>query len=681
MSAHLLPLTRLTRLLLQNVGAAFGFYQDMAERRKLLRLLRDPKMGFLERGDGVWTWTFEQNELRNVVEAPSGSAVLIAGIMGLPFIRLRAALPDELLAGSVAQSLGRRDGLSIAGLVESREENIAVMTQLRNDMSCFTCGPSRHQIPAFFEDNDEKMGGKHPLASPDRQSLVRTSIASQPRHTSIAPRDRTRCTSIYDYDHALSAADLEEYTKRATPHEMVGTALMLAFLANRHVLPVTELSMRAASATEYFHGVRVPGVDHDFDSLLQKFKTMLGEEGGALTVRAKWMATTRLWRFLLLQRKDGGWDMTDSLAFALEAHEGQPPPKERNKRKGLAALATLCLCEGDLDDNLDDAADDAMDTDDEEPATDKKQLEAPRDSYHKRVKDCPISFSAAAMRHRIPAALLALNDTYDDPALLRLLLRRTSRVGSCVTHAPTSGHPKASHSDEPAAEPISEPIPDAECAAEPAAEGAAATAAADAGSQPTAAVASRAVSSTNDFGVCGTPVDGYGAQSPATTSVAEPIAEPCQLAAADALKVAAASTDKPRVPVERIWATLLSIKVLENMDVCWLIDDEAEEGEERTIVDAAREWLEAQGEADPRVAALLESGELAKAADKAIDLWRRVMVSNIAAVRRADVLNRFTALTHLQRATGRVIKSIMTDHGKAPEVSCAAFFSDACDAV
>jgi hypothetical protein len=273
-----------------NAGAAIVFYQDMAERRKLLGLVRAPEMGFAVRGDGVWTWKFEQNELRKAVEAPSGSAVLIAGVMGFPYIRLRAALPDELFAGSVAQSLGRRDGLSIAGLVESREENIAVMTMLLNDMSCFkTCGPARDHIPALFEDDDETKGGKHPLAPPRAQS----------------PSGGTRRTAIvYDYDDALSATDLEVHTRPATPHEMVGTALMFAFLATRRVLPVMELSVHTAGAKEYFRGVLVPGIDHDFDSLLQKFKTMLGAEGGALTVRAKWMATTRLWRLLLLQREE-----------------------------------------------------------------------------------------------------------------------------------------------------------------------------------------------------------------------------------------------------------------------------------------------------------------------------------------------------------------------------------------
>jgi hypothetical protein len=428
--------------------------------------------------------------------------------------------------------------------------------------------------------------------------------------------------------------------------------------------------------------------------------------------------------------------LTDSLAFALEAHEGQPPPKERKERKGLAALATLCLGDGDLDDNLDDAADDAMDTDDEELATDKKQTETPQESYHNRVKDCPISYSAAAMRRSIPAALLALNDTYDDPALLRRLSRLTSRIESRVAHAhtPLPGHPKASEaadkseadaasatgsthcpaattalessSDEPA---VADPVAESDQPAA-AAEGASATATADASAQPAtdepadaepaaepatepaaAAVTSRAVWSIADgYGARSTLVDGYGARStlvdgygargtpsPVATSVAEPVAEPRHVADGEHKAPARASTDAPRVPVARIWATLLAIKVLEGMDVCWLVDDEAQEGEERTIVDAAREWLEAQGAADPRVGALLDGGELSTAAVKTIDVWRKVLENNIAAVRSLDVLNRFTALTHFQRATARVIKSVMTDHGAVHEALHASLCADA----
>ena len=712
-----------------NIGAAFGFYQDMAERRELLRMVHEPEMGFAERADGVWTWTFKQNELRKAVEAPSGSAVRIAGVMGFPFIRLRAALPAELFAGSVAQSLGRRDGLSVTGLMESRDENMEVMTQLRRSMSCFTCGAgsAREQIPALFEEEEaaadtKQQQGKHQLAPPRAQSLVHTSLvaAPPPAHQHAHGGGGKPRMLIFDYDDALSVKDLEVYTRPADPNELVGTAVMFAFLANQHVLPVMELSVRMAAAKEYFRGVRVPGIDHEFDSLLPKFMTMLGAEGGALTVRAKWMATARLWRLLFLQREEGCWDMTDSLAFALEAHEGQPPPKKKKANKGVAALVALCAGGGELEDNLDDAADDAMGSDDEaEPAAAEEAKEAHPEAHHKRVKDCPISFSAAAMRHHMPAALLALNDTYDDPALQRSLSRLTSRFGSraALAHTPLPGHAEeaeaseaseASEADaasasgsmhgpvaaepsaqpagenaepavaEPGAEPTDE-ADDAECAVEPAAEGGSgATTADDDSAQPptdepaaepaaaepaAAAVGTGAAwSGADGYGARITLLNGYGAPSRGTPS---PAATTHSDAAfdADAGALKAARAARPRVPVERIWATLLSIEVLENMDVCWLVDDEPEEGEERTIVDAAREWLEAQGEADPRVAELLESGELSRAADKTIASWKAIMEHNIAEVRRLDVLNRFTALTHLQRATGRVIKSVMTDHG------------------
>ena len=583
----------------QNVGAVIGFYLDASERRKLQRAVCTPEMGFAVRGAGVWTWTFKQNELRKAVEAPSGSAVRMAGAMGFPFIRLRAALPEELLAGSVAQSLGRKDGMSLIGLEESREENIAVMTQLRRSMSCFACGPeaARKQIPAF--DDDDK-GSDKPLTPPRAQSLVQTSLMA-----ATAAYEGKPCVDTFDFNNALSATDLEEYTRPADPNALVGTALMFAFLANQRVLPVSELSIRLSAAKQFFRGVKVPGIDHDFDSMLPKFMVLLGCEAGALTARAKWMQTARLWRLLLLQREDGSFGLTDSLGFALEAHEGQPPPKKtRKERKGLAALATLCLGDGELEDGLDDAADEAMDSDNEaSPDADAKQAEMYQDERQKRVKDCPISFSAAAVRRRIPVALLELNSAYADPAMQRLLSRLTTRRGLHVTQlSGRIAEESAVLQDQQAAK------SDAE-------------------------VMQRLV---------------YNAFRPAATALESS---------------AAASVDAPRVPVERIWATLLSMQVLQGMDASWLLDEEAEDGEERTVVDAAREWLEAQGKEDARVQALLNSGELAKAAEKAIETWKKVQEQNIAELRKLDVLNRFTALTHFQRATGRVIKSMMTDHG------------------
>jgi hypothetical protein len=70
-----------------NMGAVVGFYEDAHERRNVMARLLAPELGFEEPEEGVWTWAFAQNRLTRAVEAPSGSAVQIAGIMGFPFIR------------------------------------------------------------------------------------------------------------------------------------------------------------------------------------------------------------------------------------------------------------------------------------------------------------------------------------------------------------------------------------------------------------------------------------------------------------------------------------------------------------------------------------------------------------------------------------------------------------------
>jgi hypothetical protein len=291
---------------------------------------------------------------------------------------------------------------------------------------------------------------------------------------------------------------------------------------------------------------------------------MLGGCAGALTLRSKWMATARLWRILLLQREEGCWDLTDSLAFALEAHEGAPPPKEHKENKGLAALATLFVGDGDLDDQLDDAADDVMESSDEEDDDGAEH----NDATTKRIKDCPLSFSSIAIARCMPQSLLDLGD---DNHLHRGLSRRMT----CRRTA------TADINDEQAA--------------------------------------------------------GAGV-------------------------TAAEHVELPSVAnIERIWATLCVVNALEASAVCWMPDDEADP--ERTIVDSAREWLDAQAEADERVGKLLRSGELAAAAKKASKTWKRIMEYNISVLRRAEVVDKFSMLTHIQRASGQIMKSIKTDHG------------------
>jgi hypothetical protein len=112
--------------------------------------------------------------------------------------------------------------------------------------------------------------------------------------------------------------------------------------------------------------------------------------------------------------------------------------------------------------------------------------------------------------------------------------------------------------------------------------------------------------------------------------------------------------------VERIWCTVLALNTLEEMDSSWLVDDEAVP--ERTVVDVGREFLEAQAAADRRVKKLLDSGALTAAAEKARKDWSAIQDYNVSQLRDTDVINRFTALTHIQRGSARVVRSMMTDH-------------------
>jgi hypothetical protein len=338
-----------------NLGALFGFYEDMKERRELLERITAPECGFAERPGGAWTWTFYQNPLTRLVERPSGSAVEIAAVLGFPFIRLRAALPEELFAGSVAQSLGRKDGMSATGLVAARDENMEVMQMLKNGMSCFSCRPAVNKKIPDFEEGSACGEKQH---SPVRAESLMLSRVKRPM---LAPVS----TYMLDYDNnVVSGETLDWMTEDADPTDMVGTALIFAFMANQKVLPVVELSEKTEAATAHFGELRVPGIDQSFTDLVSKFQVMLGPDAGTLCARGKWMSCARLWRFVLLQRSDGCWDLTDSLAFALEAHEGKrPPKKEKEQLKGFQALLTFFAGEGDLDDDLDDALEEYMSSD------------------------------------------------------------------------------------------------------------------------------------------------------------------------------------------------------------------------------------------------------------------------------------------------------------------------------
>jgi hypothetical protein len=107
-----------------HVGALVGFTRDNAERAALLARIKHTDMGFMEQPDGAWSWHFAQLPLMSDLGEIPGNMTVLARVIGVPFARLRCALPEELFGGVTAQLVGRRSGLSTT----TRSERLAAVS-------------------------------------------------------------------------------------------------------------------------------------------------------------------------------------------------------------------------------------------------------------------------------------------------------------------------------------------------------------------------------------------------------------------------------------------------------------------------------------------------------------------------------------------------------------------------
>ena len=332
-----------------NIGAVVGFGVDARERARLLQRLQRPETEFQE-VDGVWTWTFKQLPLGSPLEAPRGSAPTLAYIMGIPLIRLRVALPEELSTGDAAmgEALGRSGSLSLQFMDSHAEQHKQVLAEYRRSsrtslstprtsvvLSASMVGrdmfvPARNVLPvvlvpaigpavsavAAHSESTAPPQQQHPLPLHDT-SLVSASVdeglppSQGERHVpstwtafpAVAPHSSVLAALLAEHEHA--GPDSEEPLHAEPPiwqeardehvdggsftlisdffaaealaafkmkqERMTGTALVLAFLDVNNVLPVAELARRKKAACDFFDGVRVHGVDHDFEALMRLF--------------------------------------------------------------------------------------------------------------------------------------------------------------------------------------------------------------------------------------------------------------------------------------------------------------------------------------------------------------------------------------------------------------------------
>lgn len=82
--------------------SAAAFARDSRSRDALLSALRSPQFNFREDPrTGAWTWVLRQGkvEAAEAIGHNCGPLTELAKVLGVPTTRLRAALPEEWIAG------------------------------------------------------------------------------------------------------------------------------------------------------------------------------------------------------------------------------------------------------------------------------------------------------------------------------------------------------------------------------------------------------------------------------------------------------------------------------------------------------------------------------------------------------------------------------------------------------
>jgi hypothetical protein len=390
----------LALFLVMHAGVALALAQERTARATLLARLTAPQLGFCARmaekctdgcdadGDAdedVWTWTLSVSECE---AAPlAGSAVALAAAIGIPFARLRCAIPEALLPSSGAAAallrLHHADVDADAGACGAEECQAPQLDALRavrvvgSDAHDVTSGSAlagaaagaaaltRHdalltEAAAAHADGDGDGDAADGTAAPDAGAESEEAARAAPGAAAAA----AACGA----DDATAADDDVGDARAAPPppplsdETLVSTALLFALLSSRRLLPRAALAARQRAASRFFASAAAGGGLNDsphgrFDTLTCRFRILLG----ASNMRAgAWMAKARLWRAVLLAQEDAGsdagdgdgacdgmrvwWDASDSLAFALLAAPPPPPgaslpPQDRT----LAARCVRCV--------------------------------------------------------------------------------------------------------------------------------------------------------------------------------------------------------------------------------------------------------------------------------------------------------------------------------------------------
>ena len=386
-----------------NLGAAVGFTMDMRERRTFLERLQTDKMGYREdEATGAWVWRFQLDPLVSEFQPPSGTAVELCHLLGLPAARLRAALPDELLPSwDLACALGRRDAFSKAGMC----------TALAHRRATKRLAKASRKMQAPLEED------ALPARDPDTRSrhLLHLAAATVPGNPEVT--------------HVASAPDVPECTpEEVMMEEFVGTAVVFGFLQAASLLPVTLLADRLSAAKRHFDGTLTPA-GWDWAKTQVDLVTLMSP--GIINTKAQWLIRARLFKLILSQHPNGYWDPCTTTAFVLEARR---TAETAALKPTLLQRITEVL--GAAAEALDDDGDGRRDGDDDPVSSTVEALTGAREE--RAGGPLPDDMAAETIKHqpslRRAASLARVEQLTDCPltcsvhAITEAMPRRLSKV-------------------------------------------------------------------------------------------------------------------------------------------------------------------------------------------------------------------------------------------------------------
>jgi hypothetical protein len=251
-----------------NLGAALGFYLDARDKKIVAARLHDPACGYRVADDGAWLWRFGLEPLPDVLAPPSGPAVQLALVLGLPFARLRAALPDEFFVTHLGAALGHRHGFSASAMASTADLRHELLTHRIQPAatSRIHAGATARLTTKLSQSDVAASASMSHLASPTRALALSAMLAAE----STPPE----------------SPNAEQLTDAPPPlEEFIGTALVLAFLQVTQLMPVLEISRHRAAAAAHFEGTTSPA-GWSFDDTATKCITLLSP--GVVSTRDKY---------------------------------------------------------------------------------------------------------------------------------------------------------------------------------------------------------------------------------------------------------------------------------------------------------------------------------------------------------------------------------------------------------